>query len=75
MKKYHNAIQRGTMRARESLAESYTIEMTQFLIPLEKEINQAKQDGQLDEKEADIIIFFFYAMICEKAVLMGDIFW
>ena len=74
IRKYHNAIQYGAMRAGESLPEQYTVEMTRYLNSSKKEKNQAKKDGQLDEKEADPISFSLYSSICEAAIKLGDIF-
>ena len=74
MRKYHNAIQHGASRAGQQLPQSYVIGMTKFLNSFQKENNQAKKQGRLQENEADPITFSFYRLICEMAIHTGDIY-
>ena len=74
LRKYHNAIVHGAEKAGQTLPDSYVREMKKFLASFEKETRKAKNKDELDEQESDPIPFQLYRLICEWAILTGDLF-
>ena len=71
LRKFHDAVlygarQRGVDLSREGC--SYQVRMKQYLTSLGKETAKAKQDGNMDDSEADPIPFALYRKICEWCV-------
>ena len=66
--KFHDAIVYGAKQAEVNLPYSYTIAMKTFKISLKKEKKKAKQDGELDEEEADPISSTLCTRLCEWMV-------
>lgn len=69
VRKYHDAILWGSEKAKQPLPPDYLREMPKYLDSFKKETRKAKQEGMLDEEEAEPIPFALYIKICEWAIL------
>ena len=74
IRKYHDAILFGSLRAKVALPEIYELEMVGYLDSAKKEKTGARKKGQLEEKEADAISFELYRLLCKFAIQSGNIF-
>ena len=74
MRKYKDAVMYGADRAKQTLPDQFHTEMHSFMFSMQKEKTQAKKEGKLDEEEADPIPFPLYRLICQYAILTGNMF-
>ena len=74
IRKFHDSILYGAKSVRQSLPVSYYREMELYLSAFKKETAEAKQDGQLDEQEADPIPRSLFRLILEWALAENNIF-
>ena len=69
LRKFHDAILWGSEKAKQPLPPDYLREMPKYLDSFKKETMKAKQEGMLDEEEAEPIPFALYIKICKWEIL------
>jgi hypothetical protein len=74
IRNYHDAILFGAEKAGVALTLSYQLEMKKFLASFKKETNQAKVMGNLDEENAEPILWTLFVQICLRALLHENVF-
>ena len=74
IRKYNDAILYGAKSIGQKLPLSYYSEMDKFLAAYTKEVVTAKEDGILDETEADPIPLALFWLILEWALENSNIF-
>ena len=77
LRKYHDAVLKCSEYSpppHNKLPSSYAREMKPYLKNLKTELNKAKSDGKVAEKDADPICFALYEVLCQWAVSTGNIF-
>ena len=74
IRKFNDAILFGAKKAKQKLPPSYYYAIGEFLVGYKKETANARQDGQVDEKECDPISWTLFRLILQWALDAGNVF-
>ena len=74
IRKYFDAILCGSKEAKEPLPPSFYTEMEIYLMSFKKRVANAKESGDIDEKEADPIPFSLCNYLCKWSIEEDNVF-
>ena len=74
LRKYNDAILYGAEQIKENLPTEFYVEMNNFLNAFKKEFGKAREEGKVDEREADPISWALFRIILGWALTENNVF-